>query len=85
MPAKEPTEEADGNVEYWYCPDCDGYFADAAGTQRVSWDKVRIPALSSAGPCIYCGKYHPDNLFGWLTHLIHIIFYYYLVFFGMFR
>ncbi len=23
---------ANGYLEYWYCPDCDGYFTDAAGT-----------------------------------------------------
>ena len=26
----------DGNIEYWYCPDCGKYFSDAAGTQEAA-------------------------------------------------
>ncbi|MBQ6165074.1 MAG: InlB B-repeat-containing protein, partial [Clostridia bacterium] len=80
VPAKEPTEDTDGNTEYWYCADCDGYYADAAGTVRVDWNTVRIPALNDAGRCIYCGKYHSSELFGWLIHLIHVILYYFILF-----
>ena len=32
----------DGNVEYWYCGNCDKYFADAAGNNKLS--EIRIPA-----------------------------------------
>lgn len=31
VPAKAPTTSADGNIEYWYCPACGRYFADANG------------------------------------------------------
>ncbi|MDO4845378.1 MAG: dockerin type I domain-containing protein, partial [Oscillospiraceae bacterium] len=45
VPAAEPTTEADGNVEYWYCPDCGSYFLDADGLTETSWDELVIPAL----------------------------------------
>ena len=40
--AKEPTTGADGNIEYWYCPICGKYFADANGDQEITLaDTVR--------------------------------------------
>ncbi len=33
--AKAATATADGNIEYWYCPDCGKYFADAAATKEI--------------------------------------------------
>ena len=31
--------------EYWYCPECDAVFADAAGTQLTNRKNLTIPAL----------------------------------------
>ena len=33
--AKAATKTAVGNIEYWYCEDCDKYFADAAATKEI--------------------------------------------------
>lgn len=35
IPAKAATKTAGGNIEYWYCEDCDKYFADAAATKEI--------------------------------------------------
>lgn len=45
VPAKAPTATEPGNLEYWYCDACKGYFKDAAGTQQYTGlDAVTIPA-----------------------------------------
>ena len=51
-PAAEPTTEADGNVEYWYCPDCGSYFLDADGLTETSADEVIVPRLDEPLPPI---------------------------------
>ena len=33
--AKAATKTAEGNIEYWYCEDCDKYFADSAATKEI--------------------------------------------------
>ncbi len=33
---------ANGYNEYWYCPDCDGYFTDAAGTQITNIKNLTV-------------------------------------------
>lgn len=48
--AKAATCDEAGNVEYWYCADCDKYFADEGCTQEVSKDDVVIPALYETCP-----------------------------------
>lgn len=45
VPAKEATYDATGNIEYWYCAECDKYFADAALTKEISYEKTIIPKL----------------------------------------
>ena len=35
IPAKAATKTTTGNIEYWYCEDCDKYFADAAATKEI--------------------------------------------------
>ena len=42
----EATCTADGNSEYWYCPDCDKYFADAKGEEEIAKDSWVLPALA---------------------------------------
>ena len=34
----------DGNIEYWYCDNCDLYFADAEGTAALTEEEIVIPA-----------------------------------------
>ena len=45
--AKKATKKEDGNIEYWYCEDCDKYYADAACTKVIKDGKKAtvIPAL----------------------------------------
>ncbi len=43
--AVEPTETTAGNYEYWHCPDCGRYFADAALTQETTLAALTRPAL----------------------------------------
>ena len=35
FPAKAATEDAEGNVEYWHCDDCNKYYSDKAGTKEI--------------------------------------------------
>ncbi len=41
----EPTYEADGNIEYWHCPNCGKYFLDAALKEEVSREQTILPRL----------------------------------------
>ena len=34
--AKAATEDAEGNIEYWYCEDCGKYYSDAATSTEIS-------------------------------------------------
>ena len=34
--AKAATAAAEGNIEYWYCEDCNKYFSDAAATKEIT-------------------------------------------------
>ena len=51
-PAKANTCVAAGNIAYWYCDECDTYFYDAEGAQKIeitaSSDPRVIPALGGA-------------------------------------
>ncbi|MBR2320038.1 MAG: hypothetical protein IKA50_04565, partial [Clostridia bacterium] len=42
--AKAPTATEDGNIEYWYCPDCEQVWTDEALTQLSNLKNVIIPA-----------------------------------------
>lgn len=46
--ATEPECFSDGNIEHWYCWDCDGYWLDEELTQSVDWETVLIPAFHEA-------------------------------------
>ena len=35
IPAKAATEDAEGNIEYWYCEGCDKYYSDKDGTKEI--------------------------------------------------
>ena len=36
FPAKAATEDADGNIEYWYCSGCNKYYSDKDGTKEIA-------------------------------------------------
>ena len=36
FPAKAATEDAEGNIEYWYCEDCNKYYSDKDGTKEIA-------------------------------------------------
>ncbi len=42
--AVAPTEDTDGNVEYWYCSDCGEYFLDEALTEQATAHDVIVLA-----------------------------------------
>lgn len=48
IPAKAATKTAGGNIEYWYCEDCDKYFADAAATKEIEQADTVTAKLSGA-------------------------------------
>ena len=36
IPAKAATEDAEGNIEYWYCGGCDKYYSDKDGINEIN-------------------------------------------------
>lgn len=44
--AKAATKESEGNIEYWYCKDCNKYFADENATKEISKSSTVIAKLS---------------------------------------
>lgn len=48
---------ANGYNEYWYCPDCEGYFTDAAGTQITNSKNIVVPGDLSK--LVYTAKVEP--------------------------
>ena len=40
--AVAPTCQSEGNIEYWYCPDCEQYWQDEALTQLTNSKNVKI-------------------------------------------
>ena len=36
FPAKAATEDADGNIDYWYCSGCNKYYSDEDGTKEIA-------------------------------------------------
>ena len=50
VPAKEATEAAEGNIEYWYCASCDKYYTDADAKNETTKDKVILPKLGATEP-----------------------------------
>ena len=60
-PKKDVTCTEDGNIEYWYCKNCDKYFSDENATEELS--DVVIPATGHHyvnGYCTKCGHRDPD-------------------------
>ena len=45
-PAQAATYEADGNIEYWYCEDCNKYYSDSACTNVITQAQTVVPKLT---------------------------------------
>lgn len=43
--AVDPTVDAEGNIEHWFCADCGAFFADAAGNTEIAEEETVIPRL----------------------------------------
>ena len=53
--AKAATAAAEGNIEYWYCEDCDKYFSDAAATKEITKAATvtaKLPKTTSPQPLV---------------------------------
>lgn len=46
--AKAATQEAEGNIEYWFCPDCETYFSDSAAAREITRAQTKIAKLPAA-------------------------------------
>ncbi len=45
--AVEPGCHSMGNIEYWYCPDCEGFWTDEACTKVTNSKSVNLPATGN--------------------------------------
>ena len=43
VPAKASTCTVKGNIDYWYCKECDKYFSDAEAKTEISKEKTELP------------------------------------------
>lgn len=53
--AKAATAAEEGNIEYWYCEDCDKYFSDAAATKEITKAATvtaKLPETTSPQPIV---------------------------------
>ena len=47
--AKDATTSEEGNIEYWYCEDCNKYFSDADAKNEITQAQTVIPKRQSSG------------------------------------
>ncbi len=59
--AVAPDHYNTGHVEYWYCENCGGYFADAAGTSEVSAEDIVVDVI----PHSYSDAWTYDDATHW--------------------
>ena len=53
--AKAATAAEEGNIEYWYCEDCDKYFSDAAAAKEITKADIvtaKLPKTTSPQPIV---------------------------------
>ena len=50
FPAKAATEDAEGNIEYWYCEGCNKYYSDKDGTKEIKKADTVTAKLPKAPP-----------------------------------
>ena len=64
FPAKAATEDADGNIEYWYCSGCNKYYSDKDGTKEIAKADTVTAKLPKSPP-----TGDTSNLMLWITLL----------------
>ena len=64
-------------------PDANGVYTIPAGSDRVviNCEPINTPA-ENHDVCGYCGKVHPNNVFGFLISMMHSMFMFFRSFFG---
>ena len=50
IPAKAATEDAEGNIEYWYCEGCNKYYSDKDGTKEIKKADTVTAKLPKSSP-----------------------------------
>ena len=50
FPAKAATEDAEGNIEYWYCEGCNKYYSDKDGTKEIKKADTVMAKLPKSPP-----------------------------------
>ena len=50
IPAKAATEDAEGNIEYWYCSGCNKYYSDKDGTKEIKKANTVTAKLPKSPP-----------------------------------
>ena len=75
--AKAPTCDEIGNIEYWYCPDCEQYWQDAALTQLTNAKNVILPAIDHANlvhfDAVEAGCHYNGNIEYWMCYDCEIV------------
>ena len=64
FPVKAATEDADGNIEYWYCSGCNKYYSDKDGTKEIAKADTVTAKLPKSPP-----TGDTSNLMLWLALL----------------
>lgn len=60
---KDPTCTEAGNIEYWYCNDCQKYFSDENGSNEITSESTILKATGHSydnGKCTVCGEIDHD-------------------------
>ena len=50
IPAKAATEDAEGNIEHWYCSGCNNYYSDKDGTKEIKKTDTVTAKLPKSPP-----------------------------------
>ena len=65
IPAKAATEDAEGNIEYWYCSGCNQYYSDKDGTKEIKKADTVTAKLPKSPP-----TGDTSNLMLWIALLL---------------
>lgn len=63
--AKAATEDAEGNIEYWYCEGCNKYYSDKDGTEEIAKADTVTTKLPKSPP-----TGDTSNLMLWIALLL---------------
>ena len=65
IPTKAATEDAEGNIEYWYCEGCNKYYSDKDGTKEIKRADTVTAKLPKSPP-----TGDTSNLMLWIALLL---------------